>query len=100
MISNKTTVLIVDDDLIIREQLDKELSRGYYSVETAHDGKSAVETLCNSNARIILIDINLPDVNGIELLRQLKETNPNCELIVMTGFGNSDLDFTISSNRP
>ncbi|KWT74994.1 hybrid sensor histidine kinase/response regulator [Candidatus Magnetominusculus xianensis] len=87
-----TAVLIVDDDRIIREQLEKDLSRGFYDVVTAQDGKSSVEAMMsNADISIVLIDINLPDLNGIELLRKLKEINPKCELIIMTGHGNSDL---------
>ncbi|MEO5360065.1 MAG: response regulator [Nitrospirota bacterium] len=89
---NATAVLIVDDDRIIREQLEKDLSRGFYDVVTAQDGKSSVAAMMsNPDISIVLIDINLPDLNGIELLRKFKEINPKCELIIMTGHGNSDL---------
>ncbi|MBF0486650.1 MAG: response regulator [Nitrospirae bacterium] len=91
MTSNKTTVLIVDDDRIIREQLEKEISRGFYNVVTAADGKSAIEALGRGDVGIVIIDINLPDIDGINLLKRLKGMRPECELIVMTGYGNLDL---------
>ncbi|WP_420266079.1 response regulator [Candidatus Magnetominusculus dajiuhuensis] len=97
MTSNKTTVLIVDDDRIIREQLEKEISRGFYNVVTAADGKSAVEALGRGDVSIAIIDINLPDIDGIKLLKKLKGMRPECELIVMTGYGN--LDLAVSSLR-
>ncbi|MBF0568381.1 MAG: response regulator [Nitrospirae bacterium] len=97
MITKKTTVLIVDDDRIIREQLGKEILRGFYDVVTAADGKSAIEALGRGDVGIAIIDINLPDVNGIELLKKLKGMRPECELIVMTGYGN--LDLAVSSLR-
>ncbi|MCG6553702.1 MAG: response regulator [Candidatus Magnetominusculus sp. LBB02] len=91
MTSNKTTVLVVDDDRIIRERLQAEISRGFYNVEVAEDGKSAIEMVGHADVSIILLDINLPDIDGIELLKKIKEIKPDSELIVITGFGNIEL---------
>ncbi|MBF0338408.1 MAG: response regulator [Nitrospirae bacterium] len=88
---NKITVLIVDDDRIMREQLEKEVLRGFFNVEMARDGKTAIEIIRRKEVGILLVDINLPDINGIELIRKVKGIKPDCELIVITGYGNIDL---------
>ncbi|MBF0336609.1 MAG: response regulator [Nitrospirae bacterium] len=91
MNANKVTVLIVDDDKIIREQLEKEVLRGFFNVEVAEDGKTAIEIIKRREIGILLVDVNLPDINGIDLIRKVKEIKSGCELIVITGYGNIDV---------
>ena len=84
-------VLIVDDDRIIREQLEKELLRNFFTTFLAADGKTALELFDRSDIDIALIDIRLPDIDGLELLATMKAQKPQCEVIVVTGFGNHDI---------
>jgi two-component system, NtrC family, sensor kinase len=85
------SVLIVDDDRIIREQLEKELLRNFFTTSLAADGKTALELFDRSDIDIALIDIRLPDIDGLELLVKMKAQKPQCEVIVVTGFGNHDV---------
>lgn len=94
---NTKTVLIVDDDKIIREQLEKELKRNFFRTFLAADGKTALETFAQEEIDILLLDIKLPDIDGLDVLKKVKEKKPNCEVIVITGFGT--LEIAIQSLR-
>ncbi len=85
------SVLIVDDDRIIREQLEKELKRNFFSTFVAADGKTAFDLFDRGKIDILLIDIRLPDIDGLELLAKVKAQKPECEVIVITGFGTHDI---------
>jgi DNA-binding response OmpR family regulator len=85
------TVLIVDDDRVIREQLMKELKREFFEVFLAADGKTALETVTQEEIGIVILDIKLPDIDGLEVLTKIKEKKPDCEVIVITGFGAQEI---------
>jgi len=88
---NTKTVLIVDDDKIIRKQLEKELKRNFFRTFLAADGKTALEAFSEKQIDILLLDIKLPDMDGLEILKKVKSQKPNCEIIVITGFGNQEI---------
>lgn len=88
---NSFTVLIVDDDQIIREQVDKELQRNFFKTVQASTGKAALEIFQKEVIDILLLDVKLPDMDGLSVLTQVKEKKPDCEVIVMTGFGGADI---------
>jgi len=85
--SKKHTILIVDDDTIIRQRLQGELSRGYYNVFTAGTGVEALAVIEKEKPQIILLDVKLPDMDGLELLSGIKKDCPDSEVIIMTGYG-------------
>lgn len=78
-------ILIVDDDTFLRETLAGVLQRGGYAVLEAGDGARAMEIY--ARADILLLDIRLPDTNGIDLLTRVREARPDLPAIVMTGYG-------------
>ena len=85
------TVLIVDDDRIIREQLQKELKREFFKTFLASDGKTALESLNREEIDIVILDVRLPDMDGLEVLKEIKEKRPDCEVIVITGMGSQEI---------
>jgi len=88
----KRKVLIVDDDTLIRSQLEKELKRNFFDVVLAKDGqetKSYFEPI--SGIDIVLLDVQLPDASGLDLLKFIKEKQPDCEAIMITGYGNTEV---------
>ena len=87
----KTTVLIVDDDALIRQQLEKELKRSYFNTSTAACGQEALEIITREKIDILLLDVNLPDTDGFELLEKVKGQQPQCQVIVITGFGSEEI---------
>ena len=85
MIVLLTSVLIVDDDTGVRNMLYSVLSNEGYQVEAAENGKKAIKACEESLFDIALIDVELPDVKGTELLSRLKKMQPKMVRIVITG---------------
>lgn len=79
------SALVVDDDPDVRSMLSSILEDEGYSVETVDNGKQAIRTCERLPFDVALIDINLPDVKGTELLRKLKELQPKMVKIIITG---------------
>lgn len=80
-------ILIIDDDSSLRTALFRLLTRKSYQVITAQTKTEAIQFAnSNQNFDLALVDLQLPDGSGLELLSQIKKTNPNCQFIVLTGF--------------
>ena len=80
------TILIVDDEETLRESMARLLTREGYSVSTAGTGEEAMEALKNSAFDLVISDIFLPGIDGIEVLRRLREKKPNQLVILMTAY--------------
>jgi len=78
-------VLIVDDDSSIRETLSNFLSSKGFRVESAENGYTALKVLQRSPFDFLIVDVDMPKINGIELLSYLKEWNINIPSIIITG---------------
>ncbi len=79
-------ILVVDDDESIRKTLVTILEEKGYAVDTAKNGKEAIERTKTGFYNLLLIDIRLPDTEGTKLLTALKETTPRMIKIIMTGY--------------
>jgi DNA-binding NtrC family response regulator len=77
------TLLIVDDDEGMRETLTAILRREY-TVLTAASGEAALETLATTNVDLMLLDVRLPKIGGLDVLTQVKEHHPQIEIIVIS----------------
>ncbi len=80
------TILIVDDEEFIRINLKQILSGENYNVKLKENGKSALEIINEDEIDLVLLDLNLPDMNGIDILKQMKIIHPELLVIIMTGF--------------
>ena len=90
-----TPILIVDDEEGIRKVLSITLADSGYDVLTASSGEEALGIFRNACPQMVLTDIKMPGMDGIELLRRIKEEEPDAEVIMITGHG--DLDLAIKS---
>jgi len=79
------SILIVDDDTGIRTMLSSVLNDGGYFVEAVENGKKAIKACEESFFDVALIDIELPDMKGTELLNRLKKMQPKMIRIIITG---------------
>jgi DNA-binding NtrC family response regulator len=77
--------LVVDDDKEVRDTLRSILESEGYLVETAENGKNALHICEKSPFDVALIDVELPDIKGTELLHRLKEKQPKMVRIIITG---------------
>jgi two-component system response regulator AtoC len=84
-------VLIVDDDDSLRESLDLVLSAEGYEVLGAGDGTEALEILREVPVEIVLCDLRMPGIDGLELLPELAKRSPDATLILMSAYGTEDL---------
>ncbi len=85
------TILLVDDEEDIRDVLSLSLTDMGHTVHTAENGKEAMEIFRQINPLIVLTDIKMPGMDGIDLLCNIKEENPETEVIMITGHGDMDL---------
>jgi signal transduction histidine kinase len=85
------TILLVDDEPGIRNVLSISLADSGYSVHTAENGNEALRLFRELCPPIVLTDIKMPDMDGIELLRCIKAESPDTEVIMFTGHGDMDL---------
>jgi len=79
-------ILVADDDESIRKILAVILEDRGYTVDTAKNGKQAIELSKNNFYNLALIDIRLPDMEGTRLLSSLRETVPRMRKVIITGF--------------
>ncbi len=84
-------ILVVDDEPDIREALELYLSHMGYSVITAGNGEHALHLFNTSRPPIVLSDIKMPGMDGVQLLREIKREHPDTEVIMITGHGDMDL---------
>jgi len=82
-----TKILIVDDELIMRESLAGWLERDGHTVQTAPSGEDALELLKQSRFDILLVDIKMEGISGLEVLRKVKESDPDVAVVMITAYG-------------
>ena len=80
-------VLVVDDDVLVGESLKEMLILEGFSVDAVLDGQAALAKIKNDHYQMILSDIQMPGLNGIELLKELKGRSPDTTVIFITGHG-------------
>jgi two-component system response regulator AtoC len=83
------SVLVVDDEADIRSLLSDLLKEEGYSVRVAKTGEEALAAVAKDLPDLVMMDVKLPDQDGLSLLKQLKRQHPELEVIVMTAFGGS-----------
>lgn len=80
-------ILVVDDEKHVRDFLVEALKRKNYDVWMADNGKTALEMLRETSFDLVITDLKMPDLSGLEVLKCAKELYPTCVVIVITGFG-------------
>ena len=83
-------ILLVDDDKSILRILTRILQKQGYKIHTAETGREAEEEINNNSYDLALIDVKLPDTDGIDLLQKIHLTNPNMIKIILTGYASMD----------
>jgi DNA-binding NtrC family response regulator len=86
MMGETARILVIDDDESMRKVLVMTLESRGYSVDTAKDGKEAIRKSTSNFYNLALVDLRLPDMDGIELLTAIKEITPRMMKMIVTGY--------------
>ncbi|MCX7984966.1 MAG: response regulator [Bacteroidetes bacterium] len=95
--SAKNRILVVDDEEALRVVLSAELEGEGYQVKNAADGQEAINILNKEEFDLVLLDIKMPNVDGFEVLKFVKERWPKTKVVMLTGF--ADLKNAIESKK-
>jgi DNA-binding NtrC family response regulator len=93
----KRKILIVDDEIIILKCILVDLRRSDYSVDTAENGEQALAMLEKEKYDLVITDLMMEGIGGLELLAEIKKKSPDMPVIIMTGYG--ELDSAIKALR-
>jgi excisionase family DNA binding protein len=84
--TDRPRVLVVDDEASIRELLSKTLALAEYEVDTAPDGRAAIERLRLGHYDLLIADLKMPGLDGLSLIREAKRLKADLPVIIITGF--------------
>mgnify|MGYP001362709477 CR=1 FL=1 len=82
------TLLIVDDDNPFRERLARAMEKKGFEVSQAEGVKAGIETVKSKKPAFAVVDLRLEDGNGLEVVKQIQNTNPESRIVMLTGYGN------------
>ncbi|MBW1786179.1 MAG: response regulator [Deltaproteobacteria bacterium] len=83
----KLKVLLVDDEKEFVESLSERLALRNLEAEVAHDGEEALKAVKEGKPDVMVLDLRMPGINGIEVLRRVKKENPDMAVVILTGHG-------------
>ena len=86
----KEKILVVDDERLIRQSLAKGLEEQGYLVISADNGKAAISLVEEESPDLVLLDLKLPDLNGIEVLKRLREIDKSLMVLIITAYGQGE----------
>jgi two-component system response regulator (stage 0 sporulation protein F) len=86
-------ILVADDEMAIRLLYSEELKEEGYEVYTAANGREALDIIDKVALDLVILDIKMPEMDGIEALRQIKEKKPNLPVLLSTAYGEYKQDF-------
>jgi DNA-binding NtrC family response regulator len=90
MMTGKPLLLLVDDDAAFRTVMAAELSRSGYDVRTAASGEDALAVCAKAEPHVILLDLQMPGLSGLEVLKSLRDRHAPGEVVMLTGHGSID----------
>jgi DNA-binding response OmpR family regulator len=86
----KKAILVVDDELEFLKMVRFRLEANNYEVVTAINGRQAMDKLENYKLDAVLLDLMLPDINGIEILKKIRKKDKNLPVFIITAFSSED----------
>ena len=87
MTNNNRSILIVDDEPLTRKSLYEILKFQGYKVTTSKDGQEACQAIENEPPDVVISDLKMPNIDGLDLLKEIKSRNPDTAVILMTAYG-------------
>jgi len=90
MTVQRPLLVVVDDEQGILDVVGRFASRAGFDVLTCSGGREAIELLQMKRADLVMVDLRMPDVGGLDVLRAIRETDPRCQAVLMTGYASVD----------
>ncbi len=90
MSNERTRILVVDDEEIVRESLGGWLEKDGYTVGVLPDGPSAIAKLKAERWAILIVDLKMPGMDGLQVLEEAKRLNPELAVVIMTAYATVD----------
>ncbi len=87
MANGKPRILLIEDDDLMLNMLEDNLGRSGYSTSSAVDGLEGIEKFKKNDFELVILDLKLPKLDGISVLKRIKETSPDAVCVIMTGYG-------------
>ena len=87
----KYRILVVDDEEIIRQLLVRAFGENSYHVEAVEDAEVALKRIKEDSFNLLITDLKMPKVGGIDVLKEIKRINPYIEVIIITGYPTIEL---------
>lgn len=84
--NDKANILIVDDEEVVRHSHLRSLAGSGYNTRVAQDGKTALDVMAQHAIDVVLLDLRMPDIDGMEILKTIKHRWPDSEVVVITGY--------------
>src|SRR2546427_11147792 len=83
-------LMVVDDEPPVLKVIERLAGKAGFDVVTCGSGSEAMKELARRPADLAMVDLRMPDVNGLDLLRQIRSAGPSCEVILMTAHAAGD----------
>lgn len=90
MSAGSASILIIDDDAAVSQTLSLILTRAGYRVSTVNNGRKGLEMLSDGEFDLVLTDIIMPELDGIEAIRRIRSDHPGLRIVAMSGGGQID----------
>ena len=90
MSKERTRILIVDDEEIVRESLSAWLEKDGYTLATAPDGETAIDRIRKERWSILLVDLKMPGIDGLQVLEDVRKVQPDAAAVIMTAYATVD----------
>jgi len=92
MLTQRKRVMFVDDEEGVRQSFNRLLSERGFAVSTAEDGERAVSRLREEPAEVVVSDLRMPGLDGLQLLQWIHKSQPQTRFILLTGYGNEEVE--------
>src|SRR5687767_9651680 len=86
MTGQRPSLMVVDDEAGILDVVSRFARRAGFDVVTCSGGREAIGKLQAHTADLVMVDLRMPDVGGLDVLRAIRETDPHCQAVLMTGY--------------
>src|SRR5512138_3074577 len=90
MTGQQPVLVVVDDEEAILDVVGRFARRAGFDVVTCSGGREALEQMRGRRADLLMVDLRMPDVGGLDVLRAVREMDPHCQTVLMTGYASVD----------